>query len=49
LAHQRTAGLVDIAAMCIAKAGGKCIERRGVFGVAGIEERPREMFARRPA
>jgi hypothetical protein len=33
----------------IAKTGGKCIERRRVFAVAGIEERPREMFARRPA
>ena len=48
-AHQRTAGLVDVTAMRIAKTGRKCIERRRVFGVAGIEERPREMFARRPA
>ena len=49
LANQRTAGRVDVAAMRIAKTGCKCIERRGVFAVAGIEERPREMFARRPA
>ena len=49
LANQRTAGLVDVTAMRIAKTGCKCIERRRVFAVAGIEERPREMFARRPA
>src|SRR6185295_17316957 len=49
LAHQRTAGRVDVAAMRIAKTGCKCIERPGVFAVSGIEERPREMFARRPA
>ena len=48
-ANQRTAGLVDVTAMRIAKTGCKCIERRRVFAVAGIEERPREMFARRPA
>ena len=48
-ANQRTAGLVDVTAMRIAKTGCKCVERRGVFAVAGIEERPREMFARRPA
>ena len=37
LANQRTAGLVDVAAMGIAKTGCKRIERRGVFGVAGIK------------
>jgi hypothetical protein len=48
-ANQRTAGLVDVTAMCIAKSGCKRIERRDIFAMAGIEERPREMFAGRPA